>query len=309
MHPEMTPWFIATNKFDNPSHSVRSLQFRKALWTTVLLFLAAWPASSQWQRVEMDAKGGMGKSVPSGPHALQFYLTASPDRDPSNSLCLGCKIANGQAVSLNDFAIKTSKQLVGEAFGRAIYQIELSFEVKKGSVVEQMRHEWEEKYKEEGEDVSLQNVPPVEWKSIVMQSSADTYKELYLLIDEGTYVQPLGEARLVTVGKARILATTDPASGNGGQCTEGYWVLEPEGPWLLDFTAVHREIAKLIPQDAAAPQIGCWALSMEKAEVRSPIQLKNALCHACDYVGEAVVHFKVEGHRAVPVSSSFEQGQ
>ena len=85
------------------------------------------PPSAQWQRIEMDAKGGLGKSVPTVPHALQFYLTASPDRDPSNSLCLGCKTANGRAVSLNDYAIKTSKQLVGEAFGRAIYQIELSF--------------------------------------------------------------------------------------------------------------------------------------------------------------------------------------
>ena len=142
------------------------------------------PPSGQWQRIEMDAKGGLGKSVPSVPHALQFYLTASPDRDPSNILCLGCKTANGQAVSLNDYAIKTSKQLVGEAFGRAIYQIELSFEVKKGSVVEQMRHEWEEKYQEEGNGVSFQNLLPVKWKSIVTQSSADTYKELYLLVNE-----------------------------------------------------------------------------------------------------------------------------
>ena len=142
------------------------------------------PPSAQWQRIEMDAKGGLGKSVPTVPHALQFYLTASPDRDPSNSLCLGCKTANGRAVSLNDYATKISRQLVGKAFGRAIYQIELSFEVKKGSVVEQMRHEWEEKEKEEGHDVSFQNLPPVKWKSIVMQSSGDTYRELYLLIDE-----------------------------------------------------------------------------------------------------------------------------
>lgn len=305
----MTPWFIATNKLVSSSQIVQSLQFRKALWTGVLLFLAARPVSAQWQRIEMDAKGGMGKSIPSVPHALQFYLTASPDRDPSNSLCLGCKTANGQAVSLNDFAIKTSKQLVGEAFGKAVYQIELSFGVKKGSVVERMRHEWEEKDKEQGKDVPFQNLPPVEWKSIVMQSSADTYKELYLLIAEGNYVLPLSRARLLTVGNARILATTDPVSGNGGHCTEGYWVLEPEGPWLLDFTDVYQEIAKLTPPDATATQTGCWALSMEKAEVRSPIQLKNAECRVCGYVGTAVVHFKVEGHRVLPVSPSFAQDQ
>lgn len=266
-------------------------------------------ASGPWQRLEMDAKGGLGNSVPSVPHPLEFYLTASPDRDPSNSLCLGCKTANGQAVSLNDFTIKASKELVGETFGRAIYQIELSFEVKKGSVVEQMRHEWEENAKKEGRDVSFQDLPPVKWKSIVMQSSADTYKELYLLIDEGTYVEPLSEARVITVGDARVLATNDPVSGNGGYCTEGYWVLEPEGPWLLNFAAVDEEIAKLIPPDATAVQTGCWALSMENAEVRTPIQLKNARCHACDYLGWVTVRFRLDGHRAVPLSSSFEQGQ
>lgn len=296
-------------KFDNPLHILRSLRFRKALRIAALFFLAAWPASAQWQRIQMDAKGGLGKSAPSFPHPLEFYLTASPDRDPSNSLCLGCKTANGQAVSLDDFAIKASKQLVGEAFGRSIYQIELSFVAKKGSVVEQMRHEWEEQYRAQGQDVSLQDLPPVEWKSIVMQSSADTYKELYLLIDGGTYVRPLGEARLLTMGDARVLATTDLLSGNGGQCTEGYWVLEPEGPSLLDFTDVYQEIAKLIPPDSAPLQIGCWALSMEKAEVRSPVQLKSSACHACGYVGTAVVHFQVEGHRAVPVSSSFDPAQ
>lgn len=300
---------MATNKFDNPSNSAHLAKFRKALWIAVLFFLGAWPASAQWQRIEMDAKGGLGKPVTSIPHPLEFYLTASPDRDPSNGLCLGCKIANGQAVSLNDYSIKTSKQLVGEAFGRAIYQIELSFEVKTGSVVEQMRQEWEEKDKAQGRDVSFQDLPPVQWKSIVMQSSVDAYRELYLLIDEQTYVEPLSNARLLTVGSARILATTDPSAGNGGLCTEGYWVLEPEGPWLLDFTPVHLEIAKLIPPDAIAPQMGCWALSMEEAEVKSLVQLKSAECHACGYVGTAVVHFKVEGHRAVPVSSHFDQDQ
>lgn len=281
----------------------------KVLACFALLLSSTCSSYAQWQRVEMDAKGGMGKSVPSVPHPLQFYLTASPDRDPSNSLCLGCKTASGQAVSLNDFAIKTSKDLIGEAYGKAIFQIELSFEAKKGSVVEQMRHEWEEKDKEEGHDVSFQNLPPVKWKSIVVQSSEDTYRELYLLIDEGTYVAPLSEARLLTVGNVRVLATTDPASGNGGQCTEGYWVLEPEGPWLLDFTTVAEEIAKLIPPDATAVQTGCWGLSMEKAEVRSPIQLKNAQCHACDYLGWVTVRFRLDGHRAVPVESRFEPGQ
>jgi len=100
--------------------------------------------------------------------------------------------------------------------------------------------------------------------------------------------------------------TNDPVDGNGGFCMEGYWVLQADGPWLLDFTAVHQEIARVIPRDATAPQTGCWALSIDNAEVRSAIQLKGAECRACGYVGTAFVHFKVKDHRAVPVSSSFE---
>lgn len=255
----------------------------------------------------MDSKGGLGNSVPSPPQPLQFYLAPSPDRDPSNSLCLGCKDKNGQMVSLNDFAVKASKQEIGESFGKKIFQIELSFDVKKGSVVEQMHREWKEEDRREGQNVSFDNLPPVEWKSIVMESSPDMYKELYLIINEGAYDRPLSEARLLTVGGVRLLATNDPVEGNRGLCTEGYWVLQPEGPWLLDFTAVHQEIERLIPRDATAPQTGCWALSIDKAEVRSPIQLKGAECHACGYIGTAVVNFKIDGHRAVPGIASFEQ--
>jgi hypothetical protein len=230
----------------------------------------------------------------------------SSDRDPSNSLCLGCKVKDGRAVSLSDFDVESSKQLLGESFGKKIFQIELSFAVKKRSVVERLHREWEQENIQEGQNVSFDSLPPAEWKSIVMESSPDMYKELYLIIDEGTYVRPLGEARLLTVGDVRLLAANDPGDGNGGFCTEGYWVLRPDGPWLLDFTAVHQEIDRVIPRDATAPQTGCWALSIDNAEVRSPIQLKGAECRACGYVGTAVVHFKVKDHGAVPVSSSFE---
>jgi hypothetical protein len=279
----------------------------KVLSSIVLFLSGVCPASAQWQRMEMDPKGGLGNSVSNTPQSLQFYLTPSPDRDPSNSLCLGCKIANGRIVSLSDYGVKASKQLIGEECGRNIFQIELSFEVKKGSVADQMRHEWEEEYKKLGQKTSDQSVPPIEWKSVVMQFSKDEYKELYLIIDEGNYVRPLSEARLLTVGGIRILGTNDPVNGNGGQCAEGYWVLDAEGPWLLDFTAVHRDLEKLILPDAIVPQTGCWALSIQNGEVRSPVQLKNAECHACGYIGTAVVSFRIEGHSAVPLSSSFKQ--
>ena len=105
----------------------------------------------------MDPNGGLAKPAQASPHPLRFYTTPSPDRDPSNSLCLGCKIADGRAVGLNDYALESSQQLVGEASGRAIYQIELSFDVKKGSVAERMRHEWDERSGDSSQDLARQH--------------------------------------------------------------------------------------------------------------------------------------------------------
>jgi hypothetical protein len=153
------------------------------------------PASAQWQRIERDAKGGLGNSIRSAPHPLQFYLTPSPDRDPSNCLCLGCEVKDGQAVSLRDFAVENSKQVLGESFGQKIFQIEFSFDVKKGPAAERLHREWEQEGRRESQNVSFDNLPPVEWKSIVMESSPDMYKEIYLIINEGNYVRPLSEAR------------------------------------------------------------------------------------------------------------------
>jgi hypothetical protein len=72
------------------------------------------------------------------------------------------------AVSLSDFDVESSKQLLGESFGKKIFQIELSFAVKKGSVVERLHREWQQENKQEGQNVSFDSLPPAEWKSIVM---------------------------------------------------------------------------------------------------------------------------------------------
>ena len=157
----------------------------KALVSAVLLLLAACPASAQWERLVGENKGRLLEPpARSTPHALQFYLTPSPDRDPGNSLCLGCKASGGQKVSLRDYEVETSTQVVGEPFGKKILQIELSFHVKKGSVAEQLQREWEEHEPRGGQNLSFSDIPPVQWKSIVMESSADVYNELYFIIDD-----------------------------------------------------------------------------------------------------------------------------
>src|SRR5215469_6975043 len=93
-----------------PTHRSGALCFSRALSNVALLLFGLCSATAQWQRIEIDAKGGLGKSVQCSPHPLQFYLTPSPDQDPSNSLCLGCKVGTGQAISLENFVVHTSSK-------------------------------------------------------------------------------------------------------------------------------------------------------------------------------------------------------
>ena len=236
---------------------------------------------------------------------MQFFRTPTPNPNLSNALCLGCKTRSGAAVSLQDYDVETAEDVVGASFGKKIVQIVNMFRVKKNSVMQRLREEWNAQ--QPGHQIDYGQVPPVETKSIVMESSAGLYRELYFIVDDCVYSRPLSKAHVLAAGAAHILATDDAVSGNGAYCTDGYWTLDPAGPWLLDFTAVDHAIQKLTPADATATQTRCWALSMEKLEVRSPVQRKDAECRACGWLGTAVVHFSIDGHRAVPVSSMFER--
>src|SRR5258708_25347686 len=135
-----------------------------------------------------------------------------------------------------------------------------------------------------------------------MESSAGQYQELYLLVNTWEMDRPLSEASLVKVEGSQVLTTVDYFPGNGSYCADSYWVLSSSGPQLIDFSAVDKEIAKLTPPDTSVRQNRCWALSMEKFEVSAPIQRYDTPCTRSN-LGSAVVHFKLDGHRAVPVSS------
>jgi len=51
--------------------------------------------------------------------------------------------------------------------------------------------------------------------------------------------------------------------------------------------------------------VGCWTVSSEELEVTN---WAKGDCGACD-LGTAVVRFRLDGHRAIPVSSSFQPFQ
>jgi len=269
-------------------------------------------AHAQWERMQEDwsGEGGIGETISrqSPAHPLEFYLTPSAERDFDHSLCLGCDAGGGHRTELQDFSIQTSKRVIGQYRGGKILQIALSFRY---SPAAQERFREEAAREHSGGDTSPDGFknPFCEWKSIIVEDSPGLYRELYFLIDSGTWIRPLSEARLVTAGDAHVIETVDPFSFNMGGCTEGYWVLEPAGPQLIDFSAVHAELKRVVPPDAAPDDRGCDALAMDKLLVSSPVRSKHPDCETCGYVGTATVHFRLDGNRAIPVSSSFVPGE
>jgi len=274
----------------------------------IMLMFAVLPAVGQWERVAGGPpQNKTAQLANTPPRPLAYFLAFSPERYTDNSLCLGCKTSDGQKVSIADYVVKPSERYIGESFGRKIVEIVLTFDVKPGSAMWRLRREWEAQYRAEVRKGSLEELPPVEWKSVVMESASERYRELYFIIDEpGIYDRPMEHPRIVDTGGVPVLAVADRFSGNGGMCTEGYWVLRRDGPWLLDFSPVRKTIASISPPNATAPQIGCWALSIEKLEVNAPVQKNDAKCHACEWLGTAIVDFRIETNRAVPVSSRFK---
>lgn len=272
-----------------------------------LVLAFTFDAQAQWQRIQIDWTGESGiretTSSPGSAYPLQYYLAPSAERDFDNSLCLGCEMY-GHRLTLQDFTVETSQREMGEYRGRRIVEIVLCFRVAP-AMQEIYRKEAAREHSRGDEPPQSYDKPLSEWKSIVVEDSSGKYRELYFLIDTGTWIRPLSTARVLTVGGVQVLVNVDPLNFQAGGCTDGYWVLQAAGPLLIDFSAVQKELERVIPSDAVALDTRCDALAMDRLVVRSSVQRRNPECRACDHLGTAEVHFRLDGNRAIPVSSSF----
>lgn len=280
---------------------------KRLLAFAVLAATISLPAQAQWERIQVDWTGENGiretTSRPGSAHPLQFYLTPSAERDFDNSLCLGCDMY-GHRLTVQDFTTETSQREIGKYRGKKIVEVVLSFRV--APAMQEIYRKQAAREHSTG-DVSPESYdkPLAEWKSILIEASVGTYRELYFLVNTGSWIRPLSVARVLSVGGAQVLVTFDPFNFQAGGCTDGYWILESAGPSLIDFSAVQKEVEKVIPRDAVAMETRCDALLMDKLLVTSPVQEKNNVCHSCGYLGTAEVHFRLDGNRAIPVSSLF----
>ena len=275
----------------------------RILACSALLLLSASSSYAQWERVVIAWTGKGDPALPvtnDSPHPLRYYLTPSPERDPINSLNLGERVG-AHKISLQDYVVETAQCPVGEPFGRKIIEIVLTFRFRSEM------QETEAKGAEQGN--SCKDTPPqssdkpasIQWRSVVMERSPGAYQELYLLIDVGAFVRHLSYASLLAIEGAHILGTAEYYQGNGGMCGQRYWVLDRDGPWLIDFSAVDKEMKKLIPPNTTVVP-SCPSLANGEFEMSDWIK---GDCGACN-LGTAVVDFRLDGSRAIPVSSHFD---
>ena len=269
----------------------------------LLVLFGVGPAHAQWERIVVYWEGETGIhrdiSQQSSSHPLEYFLTPSAERDLVKSLCLGCPLdKHGRRIKLQDYEVEKSQRSLGKPFDAEIVEVTLT--IRAGREMQEINHQ------ESHSSTSTGSWQQAQWKSILMQSGPDSYRELYFLIDNGTWNRPQSNAELLQTHGAYVLQTIDHSSIDPDNCfADGRWVIQASGPWLIDFLPVEKLLARIPADSEPAGELACDAISMQDFEMSSLIQ-KKCSGGRCDYVGTETVHFRLEDHKPVPESASFK---
>jgi hypothetical protein len=225
------------------------------------------------------------------PHPLTWW-TRNPLRlDEGAYPILGRSPDDGHVISARDFRIEQKVTTHGVVSGHRIMQVLTTFHAGPRLVFF---------------GSPLADSQPSQWKSLLVSVGADDrYVEIYRLQnDEGTYLA-MESAAIYGAGQDAILGTYDPADGNGGGCSDGYWWFDAAGAHSVDFSPLERAIDRAVPPNGTYTD-RCWALHPEKAELESWVQRRDAECHACGGLGEIHATYRIKQGVAIPVSVRFE---
>ena len=231
------------------------------------------------------------------PHPLTWW-TQNPLRlDEGRSLLFGIKAADGHIISARDYRFEQKVTTLGTISGHRIVEVITTIHDQPSLVLP--------KFPDSEPSRPSEDVPPTQWKSLLVETDAsDRYVEIYRLqAGYGTYLS-MTSATILGTGEDAILHTFDPANGNGGRCSEGYWWFDKSGAHDVDFSPLDRAIASVQPPATTAwPH--CWALASNNDEVRVGVQRTDAKCHACDWLGEIVATYQFKQGQATPTSIHF----
>src|ERR1700761_4009921 len=251
--------------------------------------------TSQMQRMLVTGKGNT-QDTPI-PHPLTWW-TQNPLRlDEDRSLLFGIKARDGHVISAHDYRFEQKVTTLGTISGHRIVEVITTIHDLPSLVLPELP---ESQSSQPSEDV-----PHTQWKSLLVEAAAsDRYVEIYRLQAEyGTYL-PMTSATILGTGEDAILRTFDPANGNGGNCSEGYWWFDKNGAHNVDFSPLNRAIASVQPPATNAwPH--CWALASKNYEVSVGVQRTDAKCHGCDWLGEIVATYQIKQGQATPISARF----
>jgi hypothetical protein len=152
--------------------------------------------------------------------------------------------------------------------------------------------------------------PPQEKTLLVQVSGGRQFQEIYLFDNRyGGWAPPFQAAHIYGSGPNAILATVDWESRI--QDSEGYWWFDLRGAHPVDFTALLRAIAKVVPANgnymppANSNQLP-YAAVLEDNELKLLIQTKTPSCHACDFIGELKAKYRIDHGKAIPTSVHFD---
>lgn len=276
-------------------YSVQSTHFKrgnglalKNMLKTLYLLVVLVPAitQAQWQRV---ITGDVSSDYTDHPtaHPLAYFTRQPFLRAYEGSLCDDYKGAKRSADCANEYSAKVSVRTVGIIEGYKIVELIYTFTPKKDDA----------------------DYLPQKWKSLLVKAGGDSYREIFHLQDyaQPNFIDPrkFEPSRIVHVGSEAVLITSDSDGGNGGGCFEGYWWFDRDGPHSLDFAPMVAAISKKLPADATFTPT-CWALDLDRGELKSWVQKRNAECHACGGLGEVRAELRLHNAQVEAANIRFQ---
>lgn len=233
---------------------------------------------AQWQRI---IAGSVSWNNPDHPtaHPLAYFTQHPFLRAYENSLCH----SNDPANCANEYKAKVSARTVGIIEGFKIIELTYTFTPQKDP----------------------DNDLPQIWKSLLVKTGADSYREIFHLQNNLTDPPKLEPSKIVHIGPETVLMTQDSDGGNGGGCFEGYWWFDRDGPHSLDFAPMIAAISKKIPANATFTPT-CWALDLDRGELKSWVQKRNAECHACGGLGEVRAELRLHNGQVEAANIRFQ---
>jgi len=238
----------------------------------MLCLLAATSASPAWQRHVVSGKGD-SFDLP-GPRSLAYFTKDPFLRDDGMDFCDDCT-PQGKARVHARHKFKSELRKVGASHGFAIYDLFYYFD----------------------DHVATGQI---DWKSILVQSSAGTYREIYHLQPTNAVISP---SFFIRAGPDEILGTRDLIPGTGNNVYEDYFWFGPDGPVRIDTGPISEALKSILPEG-----FGVWkggGLDMKSQRYRMPVW-KEGDANCCPSGGMVDIAFRLEAGRLLVTGKHFD---